>query len=147
MNRHNFIGVTLFVSILVFNPAVAQTTEEARIPYTLKQTQVLSEQIASALYDKGLEAEAAQKIAKTFTATKEHELAQKVQVFVDHCTEITHEQVLAYLANEALHRNTVSLARYDELLQIYSKITQRTAPKDIQAQLQKIAALNSQAFG
>ncbi len=142
MNKQNIIRITLFVSILVFNPVVANTRSIAtdiRIPLNT----TITEDIVSTLYKNGLE----QKVAKERVEELVNDNAELFALMLNNllygCNEISKEEIVKYLSKAALHKQTVTLNSYDQLINIYSKIKKQTPNKEVRERLSAVANSNA----
>ena len=144
MNRQNFLRVTLFVSVLALNPAVAEVNLRADCDITSAQNQdqnTIKLGIADLLEAKGLEREAAERIAQEFVASIGLSLTSMVQNITEN-THLTKEEVLSYLSNEALFGKDIRLDRYDTLIQMHNKITKASPDTATRTRLKRVATLN-----
>jgi len=143
MNRHNFIGVTILVSVLALNPLVAvefQNKIQTRINNTIK----VSNSIASILHKRGIEEDAAKEIADSLVDGDEELLMQ----MVDNLTSVLpYDAIMEHLSTMALHRKAIRLDSYDHLVSMVTKITKSPLDKSVLDHLQVIAKLNSQLIG
>lgn len=143
MNRHNFIGVTILVSVLALNPLLAVEFQD-NIQTKLNNTKRLSANIASILQKRGLEEKAAVKIADAFTDDGEEHMAKMVENL---SLVLPQSEILSYLSTMALHRKEIKLYSYDHLLSMASKIRKKPLDKSMLNHLHAIAKLNSQLIG
>lgn len=139
------IRITLFVSILIFNPAVADTLRSAtNIQSNLNTT--ITENIASILYKRGLEEKSAKKRAEEFLEDDERLFALMLDNLLYGCSDITKEEMLEHLSTAALHRQSIALDSYAHLIDIYSKIKRSTPDKEARKKLSTIAKGNAAVF-
>ena len=143
MNRHNFIGVTILVSVLALNPLVA-TEFQNKIQTRLNNATKVSNSIASILHQRGIEEDAAKEIAASLVGGDEALLAQMVDNLA---SVLPHDEIIAYLGTMALHRKEARLDSYDHLVSMASKITKTPLDKSMLNHLEAIAKLNSQLIG
>jgi ABC-type dipeptide/oligopeptide/nickel transport system ATPase component len=143
MNRHNFIGVTILVSVLALNPLVAIEFQN-KIQTRLNHSEIVSNSIASILHKRGLDEDAAKEIADSFVDGDDELLVQMVNNLA---TVLSHEEVLEYLSTVALHRKEIRLDSYGHLVNMVSKIKRSSLDKKTLAHLNVIAKLNSQLIG
>jgi hypothetical protein len=143
MNRHNFIGVTILVSVLALNPLVAIEFQN-KIQTRLNRSEIVSNSIASILHKRGLDEDAAKEIADSFVDGDDELLVQMVNNLA---TVLSHEEVLEYLSTMALHRKEIRLDSYGHLVNMVSKIKRSSLDKKTLAHLNVIAKLNSQLIG
>ena len=143
MNRHNFIGVTILVSVLALNPLLAVEFQN-NIQTKLKRANQLSNTIASILHRRGLDEDAAKEIANTLVDGEEEHLTQMVEnlTFV-----LPHDEIMEYLSTMALHRKEIRLDSYDHLVSMASKIQKGALDKSTLNHLHAIAKVNSQLIG
>ncbi len=132
MNRQNLLRITLLVSVLAFNPVVAQTLRTdlaSALTKDEQQKRAVASELAAALEAKGLEADAAEKIGS------------RVEILGG----MEREKLVAYLGDEALFRRTVDLASYDSLVSMATKIHGATPDAALRSRL-KIAADENARF-
>ncbi len=146
MNKQNIIRITLFVSILVFNPAVA---DELRITTNIQSNlnTTITEDIASTLYDRGLEEETAKKRAKEFVKDDARLFTLMLNNLLYGCSDISKEEILKYLGTAALHRQNIELDSYAQLIDIYSKIKQSTPNEVVRKRLSTVVKRNTFLLG
>ncbi len=143
MNSQNILRITLFVSVLAFNPAVAQTLSQRTLGALAVQKQNrLGAEIARDLEAKGLEADAAKTIGESFVQ-KCHTQTAAMAANIVHHNIATHEDVVAYLSDEALFRRSADLSDYDTLVRMATQIHQEKLSKEMLVKLQKVAQQNS----
>ena len=143
MNRHNFIGVTILVSVLALNPLVAIEFQN-KIQTRLNHSAIVSNSIASILHKRGLDEDAAKEIADSFVDGNDELLVH----MVDNLTPVlSHEEIFEYLSTMALHRKEIRLDSYGHLVNMVSKIKRSSLDKETLAHLNVIAKLNSQLIG
>ena len=143
MNSQNILRITLFISVLAFNPAVAQTlTQRTLGALALQKQHRLGAQIAKHLEAKGLEADAAKTIGESFLQ-KNHTQTGVMVTNIVHHNIATQEDVIAYLSDEALFRRSTDLSDYDTLVRMATQIHQDKLSKEMLARLQKVAQQNS----
>ena len=143
MNRHNFIGMSILVSVLALNPLVA-TEFQNKIETRLNSSANVSDSIASVLHKRGLDEEAAKEIADSLVDGNEELLAQMVANLT---LAVPHDEIIEHLGNMALHRKETRLDSYDHLVNMVSKIRKRPLDKNTLNHLHAIARLNSQLVG
>jgi hypothetical protein len=145
MSKQNILRITLFVSVLAFNPAVAQTNLRPVTTAASLQEQEeerLSVEISDALEAKGLEHEAAREITQLYVGKEIKKIERTVEA-ITASTRLRREEVIAYLSHEALFRKRPNLYSYDALVRMVSEITQRHPDTALLAQLRSIAEKNS----
>ena len=146
MNKQNIIQITLFISILVFNPVVADTFRlTVNIQTNFNTT--ITKNIASTLYKRGLEEKSAKKIAEEFIKDDEEVFALMLENFLYACNDITKEEIFEYLGTAALHRRNITLDSYDQLIDIYSKTKKSTPDERVRQKLSAVAKKNTLIFG
>ena len=142
MNKHNIIRITLFMSVLVFNPAVADTLRIAT-DIQINHNTTIAENIASALYKKGLEEKTAKKRARELVKGDERLFALMLNNLLNGCSDITREEVLEYLSTAALFRQDIALNSYDQLIGIYSKLKRSIPNEEVRKKLGAVAKRNA----
>ena len=147
MNRQNLLRITLLVSVLAFNPVVAQTLRTdlaSALTKDAQQKRAVASELAAALEAKGLEADAAEKIGSRFV-DNQHEALEAMLYHVEILGGMEREKLVAYLGDEALFRRTVDLASYDSLVSMATKIHGATPDAALRSRL-KIAADENARF-
>ena len=145
MNKQNIIRITLFISVLVFNPAIADTLRIA----TNTQTNLninITEEIASTLYKRGLEQKVAKERAEELVKGDAELFAMMLNNLLYGCDDIAREEIVKYLSKAALHKQIVTLNSYDQLIDIYSKIKKSTPDEEVREKLSVIAKRNALMF-
>lgn len=142
MNKHNFIGITLVISGLTFNPAMA-----TQIPYVAAQSQTnittVSSSIATILHKRGIDEEVAHELTGKLLEEDEELLALMIQNLEEGCNSVSREEILEHLSTIALHRQNVHFDSYDHLVGMVSKIKQKALDENTLMQLHSIAKTNS----
>jgi len=141
MSKENILRITLFVSVLAFNPVVAETVKNTTNIQTLQETRV-STSIANILHKRGLDEDAAEEISQNFMSDDEELFTQMLENLLNGCKSIHKEEVLTFLSNEALFRKNVDLKSYDTLVSMVSKIKQKSLDAVILKELQSVAKQN-----
>ena len=137
MNKQYILRVTLFVSVLVMNPAVAQVNLRTAQVTQQKEAQCdLQMEVAAALEAKGLERDVAEQIVKEHL--KGAEIAQMVEAIATH-TSLSKASIVAYLGEKALFRKSVDLTSYDALLSMVGSITNHTPDVSTRAKLKQLS--------
>ena len=146
MSKQNIIRITVFFSIFIFNPAIADTL---RIASTIQRNTAtgIKEDIASALQQKGIEAEVAGKRTDELLNDTSELFAQMLGNLLHQCGEINRDEMLEYLGHAALHREYVALDSYPHLINIYSKIRGSSPDKGTRQKLHSIAERNALMMG
>ena len=145
MNKQNFIRITLFISVLVFNPAIADTLRIA----TNIQTNLninITEEIASTLYKRGLEQKVAKERVEELIKGDAELFVMMLNNLLYGCDDIAKEEIVKYLSKAALHKQIVTLNSYDQLIDIYSKIKKSTPDEEVREKLSVIAKRNALMF-
>ncbi len=146
MNKQNFIRITLFISVLVFNPAIADTLRIA----TNIQTDLninITEEIASTLYKRGLEQKVAKERAEELIKGDAELFVMMLNNLLYGCDDIAKDEIVKYLSKAALHKQIVTLNSYDQLIDIYSKIKKSTPDEEVRKKLSVIAKRNGLMIG
>ncbi|RRS30327.1 MAG: hypothetical protein P794_07445 [Epsilonproteobacteria bacterium (ex Lamellibrachia satsuma)] len=150
MSKQNFIRITLFVSVLAFNPAVGGESVSAQVnkrSASAQQTRTVTSSIANILHKRGLDEDAAKKISDGFAEENEALLALMIENIAKHCDEISRNEIFEYLSTEALHRKNVKLDSYAQLTHMFSRIKKTSPDKQTRKQLSRIAKHNSELLG
>lgn len=147
MSKQNILRITLFVSVLAFNPAVAETRNQLSNIQT-QQNRSVTASIANILHKRGLDEDAAQEISAQIVEDEDEILLEMmIENIINSCDELTHDEVLEYLSTEVLHRKEVKLNSYAQLTHMFSKIKQRSPDKETREQLSRVAKYNSGLVG
>jgi len=144
MNRHNFIGVTILVSVLALNPLLAVEFQN-NIQTRLNPAKKLSNSMASILHKRGLDENAAEEIAAALVGDDEEHLL--VQMVENLASVLPHDEIMEHLSTMALYRKEIQLDSYDYLVSMASKIRKSALNKRMLNHLHAIAKLNSQLIG
>jgi len=140
MTKENLLRITLFVSILAFNPVVAKTFTLEKLSQTHKTKSVKSS-IAKILHNRGLDVDAAEALSDEMILD-EVVFSEMLENILDGCSELKEEEVLTYLSKEVLFRKTVSLDSYDYLLSMVASILKKPLEKQALFKLQMLASNN-----
>ena len=146
MNKQNFIRITLFISVLVFNPAIADTLRIAANIQTNLNINI-TEEIASTLYKRGLEQKVANERVEELIKGDAELFVMMLNNLLYGCDDIAKEEIVKYLSKAALHKQIVTLNSYDQLIDIYSKIKKSTPDKEVREKLSVIAKRNGLMIG
>lgn len=140
MNKQNLLSITLIVTGLALNPAVAETVE-ARVAFKVPVVQSVASEVSELLYARGLDKNAAELMAANVVGEDEMPLAMLI-----HNLEMqniaTKDEVLAYLSKAALHKQKLEVHSYDQLLGMVSTIKQKSLDKSTRKQLSQIVKIN-----
>jgi hypothetical protein len=143
MNKQHILRITLLVSVLAFNPAVAQVLYGSGFEQSRQQQHSsLNKALAHSLEEKGLEAEAAEKIATSFMDRQDGSIDLMAHNLLQVCPQISQAQIVAYLNNEALHRRSVALYDYGQLQHLFVNVTGTMPDKKQKERLAQIAKIN-----
>jgi len=143
MNKENILRISLFVSVLAFNPVVAEVVKPVSNIQTQQETRVTTS-IASLLHKRGIDADVAEELSKNVVPDDEDLFALMIDNLLNECKSISKDQLLAYLSSEALFRKSVSLDSYDHLVAMINKIKQKVLDKTTLKELQTVAKQNRQ---
>ena len=143
MSKENLLRISLFVSVLVLNPVVAETLTPITNVQTQQETRV-STSIAKVLHKRGLDEDAAQKISQEFVSDDEDLFAAMIENLLNGCKGINKEALLSYLSTKALFRKSVNLEEYDQLVAMVSQIHQKALDDETLIALQNVAKQNKQ---
>ncbi len=145
MDKRNFISVTLLVSALAFNPLVAQQLNIITSSQ-IKQNTTVSSSIASILHKRGLDEDAAQEISNNLVEEEDELFALMIDNLVSECDSLSKDEILEYLSTAALYRQEVHFDSYAQLVNMVSKIKQRSLDEKTLAKLSTIAKQNKEIF-
>jgi len=153
MNRQNFITFTLIISGLALNPAMAENVEWNRGDMESSPTQTQQQNrtsvvsgISTVLYNKGLEEDVAEELASAMVEEEDEMYLSLLLRTLDAKHIVSHDEALAYLGHVALHRQTLDLKKYDDLVGMVSKIQKKALDKNTLIQLSYLAKINKQLF-
>ena len=139
MDKRNLISVTLLVTALAFNPLFAQ--HNIKTSQFIQENRVTSK-IASILHKRGLDEDAAKEISENFVSEDEELFALMINNLLHGCDDIKKEEVLEYLSSAALHRQSIKLDTYAQLVSMVSKIKQKKLDSKVLDQLKVVAQSN-----
>lgn len=142
MKKHNFITITLVISGLALNPLIANTVVN-RVSQTQTTNHTISASIASILYNRGIDQEAAEEMSNDLLEVDEALLAMMLQNLENECGIVSREEVLEYMSTAALHRENVRFDSYDHLIAMVSKIKQTSLDAKTLQNLRDVAKKNS----
>ena len=140
MDGRNLISVTLLATALAFNPLLAE--HNIKTKQLVKENRVTSK-IASILYKRGLDKEAAKKISENILNEDEELFALMLNNLLHGCDVIESDEIWEYLSRAALHRQNVHLDSYPQLVSMVSKIKQNVLDNKTLEQLNVIAKSNA----
>jgi len=149
MNKQNFITLTLIISGLAFNPAVAEVRAdiESALTQTQKQNRTsVASGISTVLYNKGLDEDVAEELAENLVEGEDEMYLSLLLQTLDAQNIVSHEDVLAYLGHAALHRQKIDLKKYDDLVGMVAQIQKKALDKQTLEALGYIAKVNKQLF-
>lgn len=128
MSTRKFINVTLVVSALAGSPVVMAQLHQRNLEMQVQNdgihTDIISD-IASVLYNKGLEKEVAEKLTSDFIKGREESFARIMETFTK-LDAISKEQVLEYFSMAVLFREDFQPDSYTDLSNAVLKMTQRS---------------------
>jgi hypothetical protein len=145
MNKQNFITITLIISGLSLNPVMADT-----VLSTVVQTQNINEPvstgIASLLYNRGLDKEAADQISENFVSESDEVLLAILIEELDRQNIVSRKEVLEYLSETALHKQKFDFHSYDHLVRMVTTIQKKSLDNKTLKTLSMISKSNQQLF-
>lgn len=123
LDKRHFISITVLISALAFNPlAATEINLNVLQNSSQQQTNPLTSVLASHLYKRGLDEDAAEEISQEFVDGHDDHLNDMINHLVYTYTELSHEEVFEHLSTEALHKRTIDLGSYDHLVNMLTKI-------------------------
>lgn len=140
MDKKHFITVSLLLSALAFNPLIAN---ELYLNHASSQRQIntVSSQIASLLYNRGLDEEVASELSEGLV--EDNELFEAMlNNLLNHHPDLTADELFEYLSTMALHRQRIDLTSYDHLVNMLGKLKARALTEEELKGLSHIAKLN-----
>lgn len=141
MNKQNIIQLTFFISILVFNPAVAENITPVLNIEAQEKSTVFTD-IATCLTEKGLEEEVSHTLAKN-VFVEDALTIETMMRNVENTSSVTRNELVQYVSMEALYKHKVSLHEYDSLIGMVSKIRKKSPDVKMLSEVRDIARLNS----
>jgi len=142
MSKENILRITLFVSVLAFNPVTAETFK----PKNAIQTKTVKSSIAIILHTRGLDEEVAEEIVHK-AMNDEVLFVKMLDNLLQGYEQITQDEVMHYVSKEALFRKEVKLENYDYLVAMVSEIKKTSLDKAVLEQLGKVAKNNRHLLG
>ena len=120
MDKKHFITVSLLLSALAFNPLIANELYLNQVS-SQRQINSISSQIASILYNRGLDEEVSYELSQGLI--DDNELFEAMlNNLLNHHDNLVADEVFEYLGTVALHKQNIDLASYDHLVNMLSKI-------------------------
>ena len=145
MNKQNFITITLIISGLSLNPVMADT-----VLTTVVQSQNISEPvstgIASLLYNRGLDKEAAEQISENFVSESDEVLLALLIEELDRQNIVSRKEVLEYLTQTALRKQKFDFHSYDHLVRMVTTIHKKSLDNKTLNTLSMISKSNQKLF-
>ena len=138
MNK-GLLSVTVFVTSLILTPAMAS-------PFNVNikiQNNSISNSIASMLRKRGLDEDAAQKIANSFIGEDEARFAIMLRNLENGCSILNKNEVLEYLSHSALQKRAVDFTSYSSLIGMVQKIKNKALEPNTMRELENVANKNS----
>ena len=148
MHKQNIITLSLIITGLTINPAVANSHEQIRVNNKQRHamTPSISNRIASLLHHRGVDEQIAYEIAGNVVKDEgEVFLSMKIQM-LEQKNIVTQEDVLEYLSTAALYREKIDFKQYDNLVGMVRKIKKEILDQDTLKELSAIAKMNKQLF-
>ncbi len=138
MTKNNIISSTLLASALTIS---SLGTVNLSANQQIKRGNV-SSNIASILYNRGLDKDVAQDISKSFIDDEEL-FALRVDNLEKGCSILNRNEILDYLSKAALCKKSVQLDSYNYLVGMVYDIKEEPLSKEVLDQLNKIAIINA----
>ena len=141
MHKQNLLTITLIVTGLALNPVMAES-ELRTVTKSINVNHTVISSISSILHNRGLDADAADALATSLVSEEDEiffaMLIEKLEVE----NIVNKSDVLAYLSDVALHRQTFDFHSYDQLIGMVSKIKKKSLDNNTLAQLRLITQQN-----
>lgn len=144
MNKQNLLSITLIVTGLALNPAMGEIVE-TRVMHHVPIAHSVTSDVASFLVERGLDEEAAEKMAKSVVGENELLLAVLIHN-LEIQSIITKDEVLNYLGKAALHKQIPNFKSYDQLLGMVSSIQKKPLEESTRNTLSQIVKINKALF-
>ena len=145
MDKRSFITVSILVSALAFNPLLATEVNTTLTNSTQRQTASVSNNIASLLYKRGLDEEAAEALSSKMIED-DTLFEAMLNNLMDHYSDINREDIFEELATMALHRQEIDLTVYDHLVSLLSKVKKESLSEQNLQQLKIVSKLNEMVY-
>ncbi|GIT97647.1 hypothetical protein [Sulfurovum sp. TSL1] len=145
MHKQNFLTLTLIISGLALNPVMANAVFTT-VSYHQNINDSVSSSIASLLYSRGLEQDAADEISAKLVSEEDDDYLKGLIEDLEGANIVSRREVLEYLSTKALHKENLDFHSYDHLVGMVSKIKQRSLDGKMLKQLHKIVQNNKQLF-
>lgn len=141
MHKQNFITITLIITGLALNPLMGETVEwRAGYSKVENQSSIVSS-IAKILHNRGLEENAAERLASEVVNENESMLLAMMYGLETHDI-MTREEVLAYLSQAALHQQKFDFKSYDQLIGMVEKTKKKPIDDSTRTKLGKLAKVH-----
>lgn len=125
MSKQNFITLTLIISGLALHPVMANAVVTT-VTYHQNINHSVSSGIASLLYSRGLDKDAADEISEAFVSEEDEDLIAGLIQELERENIVSRKEVLEYLSTKALQKQNVDFHSYDHLIGMVSKIRQKS---------------------
>ena len=145
MSKQNFITLTLIISGLALHPVTANAVLTT-VTYHQNINHSVSSGIASLLYSRGLDKDAADEISEAFVSEEDEDLIAGLIQDLERENIVSRKEVLEYLSTKALHKQKLDFHSYDHLVGMVSKIKQKSLNTQTLKQLHTIAKRNQQLY-
>ncbi len=143
LDKRHFISVTVLISALAFNPlAATELSLNVLQNSSQQQTNNLTNVLASTLYKRGLDEEAAKELSENFLDAHSDHMDEMINQLVHVYPELSHHEIYEYLSSEALHRRSMDLGSYDHLVSMVTKIKGKALSTAELHKLQTVSKLN-----
>lgn len=142
MHKQNLLTITLIVTGLALNPVMAEN-ELRTVSTSVNVNHTVISSISSILHKRGLDADAADALAANFVSVEDEILLAMLIEKLEAENIVNKSDVLAYLSDAALHRQTFDFHSYDHLIGMVSKLTQKSLDNNTLAQLRLITKQNA----
>jgi hypothetical protein len=147
MDKRHLITITVLVSALAFNPITAKM-EHVNVSKNTnqQQTNYLSSTIASYLYKRGLDKDAAYELSQNFVDEHDDTLEGMINSLINTYKNVSHDEIFTYLSTAVLYRQKVDLSSYDHLVSMISKIKGKVLTEYELDKLNDISKFNKMVF-
>lgn len=143
--QNNILTLSLIITGLAINPAMGNTVER-RAGYTQINHLSLASRIATILYNRGLDEDAASAVASEFANEEDEKMLSLLLQNLERHNIATQEEVLTYLSQQALHKHPFDPKSYDQLIGMVEKIRKKPLNSETRTKLSAIAK-QTQLFG
>ncbi len=138
MNK-TILTATIFLTTLILTPALISPLSAST---QLKQNSVATS-VSTILHKRGLDEDAAQKIAEDMIGENEELFEAMVRNLESGCSVLTQDKIMEYLSKKALYKESVTLNSYSFLVSMVHKIKNASLSEKTLKELKSVEQKNS----